>query len=190
MRKSFLMGLAFLGCASTADAAPVLFSVNATFADGSVLTGSFDLDQSKFGNQFSNVSLTLIGGNHIDYAYNELSSQSIKQFTPTIMTLQFDNSAFNGAPATTFIDLTITLVPPAALRSTKAFDLINYTGGPLDGSSEIRDFVASPPFPETDTALVSGQISETPLPAALPLFAGGLGMVGFLARRKKQAVGA
>jgi hypothetical protein len=29
-------------------------------------------------------------------------------------------------------------------------------------------------------------ISTTPLPAALPMFAGGLGMVGFLARRKKQ----
>jgi hypothetical protein len=31
-----------------------------------------------------------------------------------------------------------------------------------------------------------GTFSATPLPAALPLFAGGLGMVGFLARRKKQ----
>jgi hypothetical protein len=29
-------------------------------------------------------------------------------------------------------------------------------------------------------------VSTTPLPAALPMFAGGLGMVGFLARRKKQ----
>jgi hypothetical protein len=29
-------------------------------------------------------------------------------------------------------------------------------------------------------------LATTPLPAALPLFAGGLGIVGFLARRKKQ----
>jgi hypothetical protein len=29
-------------------------------------------------------------------------------------------------------------------------------------------------------------VAATPLPAALPLFAGGLGMVGFLARRKKR----
>jgi PKD repeat protein len=29
-------------------------------------------------------------------------------------------------------------------------------------------------------------VSPTPLPAALPLFAGGLGMVGFIARRKKR----
>jgi hypothetical protein len=34
----------------------------------------------------------------------------------------------------------------------------------------------------------SPQVSATPLPAALPLFAGGLGMVGFLARRRKRKV--
>jgi hypothetical protein len=32
-------------------------------------------------------------------------------------------------------------------------------------------------------------LSQTPLPAALPLFAGGLGMFGFLARRKKRNTG-
>ena len=32
--------------------------------------------------------------------------------------------------------------------------------------------------------------SATPLPAALPLFAGGLGLMGFLARRKKRNVAA
>jgi hypothetical protein len=30
-------------------------------------------------------------------------------------------------------------------------------------------------------------LTVTPLPAALPLFAGGLGLVGFLSRRKKRA---
>jgi hypothetical protein len=29
-------------------------------------------------------------------------------------------------------------------------------------------------------------VGATPLPAALPMFAGGLGFVGFLARRRKQ----
>jgi hypothetical protein len=29
-------------------------------------------------------------------------------------------------------------------------------------------------------------VAATPLPAVLPLFAGGLGLVGFLSRRKKQ----
>jgi hypothetical protein len=30
-------------------------------------------------------------------------------------------------------------------------------------------------------------VSPTPLPASLPLFAGGLGFVGYLTRRKKRA---
>jgi hypothetical protein len=31
-----------------------------------------------------------------------------------------------------------------------------------------------------------GDVVATPLPAALPLFAGGLGVIGLLARRKKR----
>jgi hypothetical protein len=46
------------------------------------------------------------------------------------------------------------------------------------GSSESAIF--QQPFTLTPT------ISATPLPAALPMFAGGLGLVGFMARRKKR----
>jgi hypothetical protein len=38
----------------------------------------------------------------------------------------------------------------------------------------------------TATDLVTAQLQPTPVPAALPLFAGGLGLMGFLARRKKR----
>jgi hypothetical protein len=34
----------------------------------------------------------------------------------------------------------------------------------------------------------SARVSATPLPAALPLFAGGMGVLGFLARRRKTGV--
>jgi hypothetical protein len=47
----------------------------------------------------------------------------------------------------------------------------------LTGSGFTRD-VAS--------GSIDPQISATPLPAALPLFAGGLGMIGFVARRRKR----
>jgi hypothetical protein len=33
---------------------------------------------------------------------------------------------------------------------------------------------------------LNGSFSATPLPATLPLFAGGLGFVGYLTRRRKQ----
>jgi hypothetical protein len=38
----------------------------------------------------------------------------------------------------------------------------------------------------TATDVVTAQLQPTPLPAALPLFAGGLGLMGFLGRRKKR----
>jgi hypothetical protein len=39
------------------------------------------------------------------------------------------------------------------------------------------------------TADISSSVSTTPLPAALPMFAGGLGMVGLLVRRRKSKAG-
>jgi hypothetical protein len=44
----------------------------------------------------------------------------------------------------------------------------------------------SPQFQTTGTITAALAPAATPLPAALPLFAGGLGMVGFLARRRKR----
>lgn len=41
-----------------------------------------------------------------------------------------------------------------------------------------------------DVSLTDNGVSATPLPAALPMFAGGLGLVGFLARRKKRKTAA
>jgi hypothetical protein len=52
----------------------------------------------------------------------------------------------------------------------------------LDSSGNYRAFVSLLPAGVTVTVG-----SEVPLPAALPLFAGGLGMIGLLARRRRQA---
>ena len=35
--------------------------------------------------------------------------------------------------------------------------------------------------------VLNGPVSATPLPATLPLFAGGLGFVGYLMKRRKSA---
>jgi hypothetical protein len=58
---------------------------------------------------------------------------------------------------------------------------IAYTAGSYDVYLELADG----PDPDNSVSLVSA-ISATPLPATLPLFAGGLGMVGWLTRRKKR----
>jgi hypothetical protein len=59
------------------------------------------------------------------------------------------------------------------------------TGGlyanPGDTSAYVDDWALGPQF--TNYAF---EISSTPLPAALPLFAGGLGMIGLIAGRKKR----
>jgi opacity protein-like surface antigen len=58
---------------------------------------------------------------------------------------------------------------------------IAYTAGSYDVYLELADG----PDPENSVSLVSA-ISATPLPAALPLFAGGLGVLGLFGRRRKQ----
>jgi hypothetical protein len=61
-----------------------------------------------------------------------------------------------------------------------------FTGGCPAGS-----FVYNPPVNVLDqgigvTLVRTGDVGATPLPAALPLFAGGLGLIGLLARRRKK----
>jgi hypothetical protein len=190
MRKSLMMGLALLSFVNTAHAAPVLFDVNATFADGSVLTGSFDFDSSKFdAAQFSNVSLTLTGGSHFTTTFDTVGAEGEGLNNEFSLTFGL-NSILNGsgpAPDSTRAILAFTVVPPASIL-LPGFSLEDFTGATLLPSfSLIRDFnVATRPVTLTNTALVSGSISETPLPAALPMFAAGLGMVGLFARRKKK----
>ena len=50
----------------------------------------------------------------------------------------------------------------------------------VDAYSGADSAIYEQPFTLTES------VSSTPLPAALPMFAGGIGMVGFLARRKKR----
>jgi hypothetical protein len=56
-----------------------------------------------------------------------------------------------------------------------------YTAGSYDVYIELT----SDPDPDNSISLTG--VSTTPLPATLPLFAGGLGFVGYLARRRKQS---
>jgi hypothetical protein len=84
-------------------------------------------------------------------------------------------------------------------------DFTDYDGGPIGGGPVAHDtagtwadtpftVTCAGPFGPTACELVltdlvgtiTPEVSETPLPAALPLFAGGLGMMGLLARRRKQ----
>ena len=59
---------------------------------------------------------------------------------------------------------------------------------PITGAA---DPVVTIEFAATGFKAATGEIAPTPLPAALPLFAGGLGAMGLLGwRRKRKAVAA
>jgi hypothetical protein len=69
----------------------------------------------------------------------------------------------------------------------------NAVGGGGGSGTEffpVGDFATPGAYPSSDgfspDALLTVTVSQTPLPAALPLFAAGLGVVGALARRRKR----
>jgi hypothetical protein len=62
-----------------------------------------------------------------------------------------------------------------SLNDGDAYNILGLVNTPADAGTVILELSNSPTIP-----------SATPLPATLPLFAGGLGFVGYLTRRKKR----
>ncbi len=81
-------------------------------------------------------------------------------FSPSDFALLTSTNSFSGAPISSFFDVFIDV----------------QTSGGLLSFTDMHDLNLS--------AISTG--SQTPLPAALPLFAGGLGVMGWLARRRKR----
>jgi len=59
---------------------------------------------------------------------------------------------------------------------------------PNNATGDVTIAFGSGSFAMWDEASLA--VATTPLPAALPLFAGGLGLIGLLARRRKQKLAA
>jgi hypothetical protein len=85
-------------------------------------------------------------------------------------------SGAGGNPTVSTITLTINGTTLALLANGDGNDVAAHICEISSGSACASTFFALP----------NGTMS-TPLPAALPLFAGGLGLVGYLARRRKQS---
>ena len=97
----------------------------------------------------------------------------------------------------------ISATPPAGTTNsftggTDIWTIGTLTMGTIDTFTIVAEVMASPGSLISDTATASADDSEsasftvettvaaTPLPATFPLFAGGLGFVGYLTRRKKR----
>ena len=162
-----------------------------TFGDGGTATGSFTLDLDT--STLSNVNITTssnidsmfaaFGATYNDSSTNIFTNGTTAQF-------EFDNFYyyfpvfFPTGEDSLVIDLPGPLTP-ANLAGSSSFAASGSEseyfflcgGGGLDFCGA-RTITAG----TLDTGL-----SATPLPATLPLFAGGLGFVGYLARRRKRS---
>jgi hypothetical protein len=113
-------------------------------------------------------------------------------------------SGFGSPPSLTFTDITfqeqITDDYAVTLKdTTNTYNLFLvldnplpanplFTGQPVTVDSDTFVFVVS--TGNNVAVSFTGSLTATPLPAAFPLFAGGLGVMGLLGRRKKQKAAA
>jgi len=205
--RSALLGFAFvLGSSiAQADVLTTFELSGVTFSDGGSATGSFTYDSTN--QTLSNVDITTSGGTLPGTTYNATGGVITSVFTnvsatfPTLGTLQTNIFAFNQAnypaneygpffellfahstfslslPDLILVDLAFPSTIPYGYAYTSSYEV---TCGSVcnTGNTNLLDYVAR------DVA--QGQINPTPLPAALPLFATGLGAMGLFGWRRKR----
>jgi hypothetical protein len=151
------------------------FTVHATFTDPFrdifSLTGSVDVDVTS--GTFAKASFNLVG----EPWTNIVSQGSAGRFYDlNIQTPVFNAgcSASNGTGSSCHDTLSLVFLGSPLLFAT------DQGGSILGGFADLRDA-------GFDVALLSGSlVSSTPIPATLPLFAAGLGVIGFLARHRRN----
>jgi hypothetical protein len=185
MKKFVQSGFAILACAvvafgvsspTTASADTYsTYDVDATYDSGAgTVTGSFTLDTTT--NTSYAIDLTVVGAGGVNSATFTDPTDFV---TGTYVTAVGPMPTYDSPGVSLEVDLTY----PAGGGSL-------YTAG--FGDATIYSYF-SPTcggeicgFPLTGTVTLAPVVSTTPLPAALPLFAGGLGIIGLISRRRKQ----
>ena len=159
---------------------------NVTFSDGGTATGSFTLDLDT--SALSNIDITTSVDGLFGVTYFGGSGLFGSTSFTNSPTASFAFDDFEGIyEADLVINLGIALTP-ADLTSPNSFS--------ISSGAESAFFVGCNPeddFYCGDRTITGGSLDEvpaaTPLPATLPLFAGGLGFVGYLTGRKKRKAG-
>jgi hypothetical protein len=179
------VGLAWLVAPASADTIANFSLDKVTFSDGGTATGGFTLDLTT--NTLSNVNITTsldvivipfigFGTTYDNTGTNTFTNGATADF-------QFTQDFGVGSDVLKF-DVAGPLT---------ALNLAGTASFALTGGSETEFFIlCDSQLSECAQRTVTGGsldvgVSATPLPATLPLFAGGLGLVGLLSRRRKQA---
>jgi hypothetical protein len=151
------------------------FTVNGAFTDPFrdifSFTGSVDVDVTS--GTFANASLRLVG----EPWTNIISQGSVGRFYDLNIQTPILNTGCSASHSTgSACHDTLSLV----FSNSPLLLVADHGGSILGGFADLRDA-------GFDIALVSGSlVSSTPIPAALPLFAAGLGLIGFLARQRRR----
>ncbi len=178
--------LSFFQISTSANAVTWTLSPDVPFSDGGTLNGYFNINV--YGFTTAPWDMQTSGGSPafaVDY------NTSINADNPNILTVQFNapaDSNGNGSYSS-FLYLVFehSLLVPIANNP-----IVGGDPGPSFECENYGDVNGNCPGPVR--YILSGYASAdglsetgiTPLPAALPLFAGGLGFVGLLARRRRK----
>lgn len=161
---------------------------NVTFNDGGTATGSFTLDLST--GTLSNVNIVTstdmysVPYGTLGTTYNDASSNTFTNGSSA--DFGFLNGSIFGFDsldlqiAGPLTDITLSGSPSFALSGSEEDDAFFGCEGNSMGACGIRAINGG-------TLDVSGGIADTPLPATLPLFASGLGLLGYCSGRRRKA---
>jgi hypothetical protein len=157
----FCAGLIAIGFSESARASTLTYDITLTQTSGTLITGS----------DFTVTSTFMVAAPTTDF-----ESETISPFSIVINGKTYTSGAsiqFIGTGANPGINTF------SGFSASSGGDSLSMGGG---GSFNLSGTGIS----SSDVGTVTIALATTPLPAAFPLFAGGLGVVGFLARRKKQ----
>jgi hypothetical protein len=172
-----------------------LLTANQGYGTGSI-TGTITTDGATGTLAFTDIvsySLTVTVGSNSS-TDTPSNSQLITVFTAnlglsaSLTDLTFAYTAYTGGFGTPNI-FEIDHLPESSVGFYPATEFFGGNGGgSLHGYTYNNSCFECAAFADYSGSQIIAEVAATPLPAALPLFAGGLGLIGLVGRRKKRQV--
>jgi hypothetical protein len=186
--RAVAIAATFALCSGVADANTLDISFNVTQVDGAVTAATLDLDSSVVAN-LSAFTGTLTSSTSGDLDNGGSDSNIVTQGSDgtafDLVDSHVNGNSFNPLVVTTIV------FNSGVVTSINLSGQINGSGGGSGNgitalaSGTNNEVVAKSAFGATDADLFL-PVAATPLPGTLPLFAGGLGFVVYLAKRRKK----